>query len=134
MDRTGRLAKWTTFVLSFLWIFLGALYIEALQGSKALTAALSATTAAVVGVILNLAIWFALYTLFGQVDQQDAYGMVLQIPVMTTLNVASLVLSIAAMIAIFRFKAGMIQTLLACFVEESVPHGARFTMRFHPCA
>jgi chromate transport protein ChrA len=103
----GILAKWTTFVPSFLWIFLGAPYIEALQGNKALTAALSAITAAVVGVILNLAIWFALHTLFGQVDEQHAYGMVLQVPVLTTLNVASLVLSIAAMIAIFRFKAGM---------------------------
>jgi chromate transporter len=85
-----------------------------LQGNKALTAALSAITAAVVGVILNLAIWFALHTLFGQVDEQHAYGVVLQVPALRTLNVASLVLSIAALIAIFRFKAGMIQTLLAC--------------------
>jgi chromate transporter len=109
----GLLAKWTTFVPSFLWIFLGAPYIEALQGNKALTAALSAITAAVVGVILNLAIWFALHTLFGQVDAHHIYGMVLQIPVMTTLNVASFVLSVAAMIAIFRFKVGMIPTLFA---------------------
>jgi chromate transporter len=120
----GILAKWTTFVPSFLWIFLGAPYIEALQGNKALTAALSAITAAVVGVILNLAIWFALHTLFGQVDEQHAYGMVLQVPVLTTLNVASLVLSIAAMIAIFRFKAGMIQTLLACSVAGVILHFA----------
>jgi chromate transporter len=96
----GLLAKWTTFVPSFLWIFLGA-------------PALSAITAAVVGVILNLAIWFALHTLFGQVDAHHIYGMVLQIPVMTTLNVASFVLSVAAMIAIFRFKVGMIPTLFA---------------------
>jgi len=109
----GLLAKWTTFVPSFLWIFLGAPYIEALQGNKALTAALSAITAAVVGVILNLAIWFALHTLFGQVDAHHIYGMVLQIPVMTTLNVASFVLSVAAMIAIFRFKVGVIPTLFA---------------------
>jgi chromate transporter len=109
----GLLAKWTTFVPSFLWIFLGAPYIEALQGNKALTAALSAITAAVVGVILNLAIWFALHTLFGQVDAHHIYGMVLQIPVTTTLNVASFVLSVAAMIAIFRFKVGMIPTLFA---------------------
>ena len=120
----GILAKWTTFVPSFLWIFLGAPYIEALQGNKALTAALSAITAAVVGVILNLAIWFALHTLFGQVDAQHAYGLVLQIPVITTLNVASLVLSIGAMIAIFRFKAGMIQTLLACSVAGIILHFA----------
>jgi chromate transporter len=120
----GILAKWTTFVPSFLWIFLGAPYIEALQGNKALTAALSAITAAVVGVILNLAIWFALHTLFGQVDAQHVYGMVLQVPVLTTLNVASLGLSVAAMIAIFRFKAGMIQTLLACSVAGIILHFA----------
>jgi chromate transporter len=110
----GLLATWVTFTPCFLWIFLGAPYIEALRGNKALSAALSAITAAVVGVVLNLAIWFALHTLFGQVDEQHAYGMVLQVPVLTTLNIASLMLSIAAMIAIFRFKAGMIQTLLAC--------------------
>jgi chromate transporter len=120
----GILAKWTTFVPSFLWIFLGGPYIEALQGNKALTAALSAITAAVVGVILNLAIWFALHTLFGQVDAQHVYGMVLQVPVLTTLNVASLGLSVAAMIAIFRFKAGMIQTLLASSVAGIILHFA----------
>jgi chromate transporter len=120
----GILAKWTTFVPSFLWIFLGGPYIEALQGNKVLTAALSAITAAVVGVILNLAIWFALHTLFGQVDAQHVYGMVLQVPVLTTLNVASLGLSVAAMIAIFRFKAGMIQTLLACSVAGIILHFA----------
>jgi chromate transporter len=112
----GLLAQWSTFVPSFLWIFLGGPYIEALRNNKALTAALSAITAAVVGVILNLAIWFALHTLFAQVDERHAFGMVLQAPVLTTLNVASLILSIAAMVAIFRFKVGMIPTLLGCSV------------------
>ena len=55
----GLLATWVTFVPCFLWIFLGAPFIEALRGNKALSGALSAITAAVVGVILNLAIWFA---------------------------------------------------------------------------
>src|SRR5712675_2422998 len=108
----GLLAKWTTFVPSFLWIFLGAPYIEALRNNKALSAALAAITAAVVGVILNLAIWFGLHTLFGQVDERHAYGMVLQVPVLSTLNVASLLLSSAALLALFRFKVGMIPTLL----------------------
>ncbi len=62
----GLLATWVTFAPCFLWIFLGAPYIEALRGNKALAGALSAITAAVVGVILNLAIWFALHTLFRQ--------------------------------------------------------------------
>ena len=60
----GLLATWVTFTPCFLWIFLGAPFIEVLRGNKALNAALSAITAAVVGVILNLAIWFAIHTVF----------------------------------------------------------------------
>src|SRR4030095_16802738 len=65
----GLLATWVTFVPCFLWIFLGAPFVEALRGNRALTSALSAITAAVVGVILNLAIWFALHTLFREVRE-----------------------------------------------------------------
>jgi chromate transporter len=110
----GLLATWVTFAPCFLWIFLGGPYIEALRGNQALGAALSAITAAVVGVILNLALWFALHTLFGRVDEVHAYGLVLQIPAPATLNIAALVLAAAAMLALFRFKVGMIPTLLGC--------------------
>ena len=58
------ITTWVTFVPCFLWIFLGAPYIEKLRGHESLTAALSAVTAAVVGVILNLAIWFGLHVIF----------------------------------------------------------------------
>ena len=60
----GLLTTWVTFVPCFLWIFLGAPYVETLRGNKGLAGALGAITAAVVGVILNLSIWFALHTLF----------------------------------------------------------------------
>ena len=110
----GLLTTWVTFTPCFLWIFVGAPYIEALRGNKALTAALTSITAAVVGVILNLAIWFALHTLFGEVDERHAFGMVLQVPAPATLSVASLLLSAAAILALFRFKIGMIPTLLGC--------------------
>ena len=60
----GLLATWVTFTPCFLWIFLGAPFAEKLRGVKALNAALSAITAAVVGVVLNLAVWFAVHTLF----------------------------------------------------------------------
>src|SRR5262245_40297299 len=60
----GLLATWVTFTPCFLWIFLGAPFVEKLRGNKPLNAALSAITAAVVGVILNLAIWFAIHTVF----------------------------------------------------------------------
>jgi chromate transport protein ChrA len=64
----GILAKWVTFTPSFLFIFIGAPYIEALRNNKALNAVLSTITAAVVGVILNLSVWFALHTLFAQIN------------------------------------------------------------------
>lgn len=60
----GLLATWVTFTPCFLWIFLGAPFVETLRGNKSLNAALSAITSAVVGVILNLAVWFAIHTIF----------------------------------------------------------------------
>src|SRR6185437_15328524 len=63
----GLLATWVTFTPCFLWIFLGAPFIEVLRGNRALNGALSTITAAVVGVILNLAIWFGVHALFRQV-------------------------------------------------------------------
>jgi chromate transporter len=116
----GLVAQWTTFVPSFLWIFMGAPYIEALRANEALNSALTAITAAVVGVILNLAIWLGLHTLFGQVDERHAFGMTLHVPIPGTLSVASLVLCIAAMLALFRFKLGMIPTLAGCSVAGMV--------------
>ena len=120
----GLLATWVTFAPCFLWIFLGGPYIEALRGNKALGAALSAITAAVVGVILNLALWFALHTLFHQVDERHAWGLVLQVPHWATLDLAALVLAVAAMLALFRFKLGMIPTLLACSLAGIAFHVA----------
>jgi chromate transporter len=118
----GLLAQWSTCVPSFLWIFLGAPYIESLRNNKPLSAALAAITAAVVGVIANLAVWFALHTLFAEVHPQHAFGLTLQLPVLTTLNIPALVLSIAAGVALFRFKIGMIPTLLGCSVAGILMH------------
>lgn len=110
----GLLTTWVTFVPCFLWIFLGAPFMETMRNNKALSAALGAITAAVVGVILNLSIWFALHVLFAEVRQIRAYGMELDVPVLSTVNVASLLLTLAAMIAVFRYKVGMIQVIAAC--------------------
>jgi chromate transporter len=120
----GLIAQWATFVPSFVWIFMGAPYIESVRNNKALGAALAAITAAVVGVILNLAIWFALHTLFGQVDVRHAYGLILQAPLLNTLNIAALVLSAAAMLGLFRFKLGMIATLIGCSIAGIAFHFA----------
>lgn len=107
------LATWVTFVPCFLWIFLGAPFIEKLRGNIALTGAMSAITAAVVGVILNLAVWFGLHTLFSQLVPWRFGALALEVPVLSSLVLPSLLLTLAAALAIFRFKASVIATLLA---------------------
>jgi chromate transporter len=104
---------WVTYAPCFMWIFLGAPYIELLRGRAALNAALSAVTAAVVGVILNLSIWFALHTLFGIVIERSGYGIRLLVPDWTTLDVMASAIACAAIVAMFRYKIGMIPTLIA---------------------
>ena len=113
----GLLATWVTFAPCFLWIFLGAPYIEKLRTNKALSGALSAITAAVVGVVLNLAIWFAIHAIFRKTVAVNAYSISFDAPVLSSVDVWSLLLGLAAAVAIFRFKIGMIQTLVACCVS-----------------
>ncbi len=108
------LSTWVTFVPCFLWIFLGAPHIERLRGHAGLSAALTGITAAVVGVILNLSIWFALHVLFRDVGQWRGYGLALPLPQWESLNLAALLLGSSAMLAMLRFKVGLITTLLAC--------------------
>jgi chromate transporter len=111
----GRLlTTWVTFVPCFLWIFLGAPFVEALRGNRALGGALAAITAAVVGVILNLAVWFALHVLFADVHEVRVLAMSLDVPAPASLNVPSLVLTLGALVAIFRFGVGMIPVLASC--------------------
>jgi chromate transporter len=110
----GLLATWVTFTPCFLWIFLGAPFIEQLRGNKALSAALSAITAAVVGVVLNLAIWFAIHTIFRQTIPVHAFPLSFEAPNPASVDLWALLLAVAAAIAIFRFKVGMIPTLAAC--------------------
>ena len=118
----GLLATWVTFTPCFLWIFLGAPFVEKLRGNKSLNAALSALTAAVVGVILNLAIWFAIHTVFRQTVPVRAFPLSFDAPVLTSVDGWALALSVAAAVAIFRFKVGMIQTLAACCAAGVILH------------
>ncbi|WP_028748027.1 chromate efflux transporter [Rhizobium mesoamericanum] len=110
------LTTWVTFVPCFLWIFLGAPFIEKLRGNASLASAMSAITAAVVGVILNLAIWFGLHFLFTEASIHRVGPIWIELPVWSSLALPSLVLSVAAAIAIFRFRMSVIPTLLACAV------------------
>jgi chromate transporter len=84
-----------------------------LRGNVALTGALSAITAAVVGVILNLAIWFAIHTVFSRTIPVRGFGFAFDWPVAASVNPWALLLTISAVIAVFRFKAGLLQTLAA---------------------
>jgi chromate transporter len=107
----GLLATWVTFTPCFLWIFVGAPYIEGLRGNNALAGALSTITAAVVGVILNLSIWFALHTLFHQTFAVSGFGLAFDAPVLRSVDCPALALSVAAATAIFRFNIGMLTVL-----------------------
>jgi chromate transporter len=109
----GLLATWVTFTPCFLWIFLGAPFIETMRGNKGLAGALSAITAAVVGVILNLSIWFALHTVFRETVPVRSFGLAFDAPVLSSVDFAALALAIAAATAIFRFNMGMLTVLAA---------------------
>ncbi len=109
----GLLTTWVTFVPCFLWIFFGAPFVETLRANKALGAALGAITAAVVGVILNLAVWFALHVLFAELVPVRWLGAAVDLPVLRSVDVPTLVLATAVAVAIFRFKFGMMSVLLA---------------------
>ncbi|MFW6077616.1 MAG: chromate transporter, partial [Hyphomicrobiales bacterium] len=109
----GLLTTWVTFTPCFLWIFLGAPYIERLRDNKALSAALAAITAAVVGVILNLALWFGLHVLFRTVRVFTGFGMHLDLPVLRTLDPAAALLTLAALLAVFWLRLGLLTVLAA---------------------
>ena len=110
----GLLTTWVTFAPCFLWIFLGAPFIERLRDNTILTAALSAITAAVVGVILNLAVWFGLHVVFSEVVEFSAFGLHIDVPVLASIDWLSALLILAAMVAIFRFKLGPVIVLAGC--------------------
>jgi chromate transporter len=110
----GILTTWVTFTPCFLWIFLGAPFAERLRGNRALSAALASITAAIVGVILNLALWFALHTLFRDTRRFAAGPLGFDVPIPASVNLPALLLAAAAIVAIFRFRLGAIPTLLLC--------------------
>ena len=110
----GLLTTWVTFLPCFLWIFVGAPYIERLRQNRALTAALSAVTAAVVGVILNLALWFAIHYLFGSVAEERFGPISVDLPAWASFEPVAALLSGAALIAILRFKLGVPAVIAGC--------------------
>lgn len=102
---------WVTFAPCFLFIFAGAPYVEWLRGRPGLSAALGGVTAAVVGVVLNLAVWFALHVVFGTVTR-ISFGFVhLWTPDARTIDVAAATILIGALVAVLRYRVGMFTVL-----------------------
>jgi chromate transporter len=116
------LTVWVTFTPSFLWIFAGAPYVERTRRMRGFSAALSGITAAVVGVILNLTVWFALHVLFAKVETLHWHGLRLYVPELASLDAAALALSAASVVAMLRLKIGMIPTLAGAAVLGAVWH------------
>jgi len=110
------IATWVTFIPSFLWIFLGAPFIENLRDKPALTSALSTVTAAVVGVVLNLALWFALFTLFEVVDVHRGFGAIVYEPHLDSLDWAALAIAVGSGIAIFKYNVATLKVVTAAAV------------------
>lgn len=108
------LATWVTFVPCFLWIFLGAPYVETLRNNRALSGALAAISAAVTGVILNLAVWFGLHVLFSGVARFAAGPISMPLPEWQTFQLPSFCLTLLAALLLFFFKRGIVTTLVIC--------------------
>ena len=105
------ITTWVTFAPCFLFIFVGAPFVEYVRQYRWLTAALRGISAAVVGVVLNLAVWFALHTLFGEVQRVDAGAVRLLLPVPATIDWGALMVSAASVLAVFRWRIGMLPLL-----------------------
>jgi len=105
------LTTWVTFLPCFVWIFAGAPYIEKLRQHRALSAALAAITATVVGVIANLALWFAINTLFTQTRQVTGFGLALNLPELRSMDPAMLALVGTAGVLLFVFRLPLLVVL-----------------------
>ncbi len=108
------LTVWVTFAPCFTFVFLGAPLIERLQNNRALTGALAAITAAVVGIITNLAVWFALHALFRQTVHVHVALLSFDAPILASLDSWALLLSSIAAVALLRFRLGVARTLVIC--------------------
>ncbi len=116
------LTTWVTFVPCFLFILLGAPYVERLRGNRGLTAALTGITAGVVGVIANLAVYFALHTLFAETSRRSAGPLRLDVPDPGSLQVAALAVTVLGCVLVFARGWSVLQTLGACALTGFVLH------------
>ena len=108
------LTTWVTFVPCFIFIFLGAPYVERLRGNAGLSAALTGITAAVVGVIANLAVFFALHTLFAETAATDLGPVRLRLPLLDTVRPVQVGIMAVAAVLLFRLRWSVLRTLGVC--------------------
>jgi len=116
---------WATFAPSFLWIFLGAPFVERLREQARLTAALAAITAAVVGVMVNLLLWFSLNTLFEATRTVMVFGRALALPDPAALDVAAAAVAAVAFFGLWRLRWGIIPVILGSAAAGWIVHALR---------
>ena len=105
---------WATFVPCFLWILLGAPYVERMRYNRYASAALSTITAAVVGVVLNLTVWFGVHVLFGKVNTFGFEHLRLLVPDPASIDLAALAIAVIAAVGLLRYRVGVVWMLVIC--------------------
>jgi len=116
------IVTWVTYVPCFLFIFLGAPYVEALRHNQSLAAALTAITAAVVGVIANLAVYFAIHTLFAEANDRR-WGLVhIEVPNLSTISPRAMAVAVLALLLLFRLRWSVLKILGACALVGGAAH------------
>jgi chromate transporter len=113
------MASWTTFAPSYLWIFAGAPYAEALRQNRFAAGALASITAAVLGVIASLALWFALHVLFSRdLPVATPWGHTISVPEFASFDPLAALISFGAAIALIRLKANVLLVIMACAIAS----------------
>jgi len=108
------LTTWVTFVPSMLLVFLGAPYVERLRSNIAAASALAGVTAAVVGVIANLALFFSLHVLFEEIDEHVVGPLHVNLPVLSTIRPFAVVVALLAGVLLFQLRWSVLRTLGVC--------------------
>jgi chromate transporter len=116
------LTTWVTFVPCFLFILLGAPYVERLRSNRLLSSALTGITAAVVGVIANLALYFTLHTLFARTSRVEAGPLSFEVPHLASLQLPALAIAGLGFLLLFGRKWGVLRTLGVCALAGIVTH------------
>lgn len=111
---------WVTFVPCFMFIFFGAPYVERLRHNMSISNALTSVGAAVAGVVLNLAVWFALHTAFDTVNERSFGPITIPVPDISTVNLSAIVIALIAAVLVFRLRIGILKVLGICAVLGAI--------------